>query len=152
MPINTDNDAPQEAEKLPPGTHRVKIARILTAKRGGTGFKNKSDGSRKILMVLEDEAFREAMYDAPVEGRALWKMNALLKACGHQSETMNNAGVEYVDFLDQKIAEQWLLHHVINIEIEDRTNDAGQTFTDVRIVNQKKSAPPTPTADDDIPF
>lgn len=155
MPINTDNDTPPEQKKLGPGEHVVSVERIMcgtTEKR----YKVKSDGSRKILVVLVGLDYAEAIYDCPVEGRSIWKLNAMLKACGWSSDILNEQGVEYADFLEQGVADRWLKGKRFRCTIKDETNaDSGKTFTNVSVAPVVKNEPkaPTGTADDEeIPF
>lgn len=143
MGWNLDNDTGGNfAEKLQPGVYRVRVKRVLVAKNGEPYRTKNRD--RKILVILADADGREHLYDAMLEGPAIWRLNRLMKAVGWTGAELEARGSAPIDLLDQKTADSMLLDRECEAVIEDKENRIDATLNPLK--------PSTKQIDDDVPF
>lgn len=158
MPINLEEDAGgARSERIPDGECDVLVTRVMCSKQGGAPFKTKG-GDRKIVVVLGDDEGREAIFDAILQGKAVWTIARLLKLAGYSTESLAQDGIEdYLDLKDQGTAERMLIGKELRIRVTtSEPNDQGKTYARVELLEQPKKAEPfkpyDPKDPEDIPF
>lgn len=150
MPIDLDKDFEGQSERMPLGVHVAHVARVIPSKR------RTKAGDRKMLVVFQDDDGREALYNAMVEGAAIFTLARLIKYGGLKTEDLTGDGItEYSDFLDSKTSDRVLVGLCMTIVVGERQGDDGKTYSDVQITDyapvDDASKPPVGN-DDDIPF
>jgi hypothetical protein len=128
MAWNIDEEAARgdKAEMIPAGPAvDLRIAKVMPAKKPTRG------GDRQIHVVFEDTDAREAMLTYQVEGKARWKLAALLKGLGYSSKDMEAAGFEPTMLLTKEIANQWLKDRTLVGDVSYRQYE-GKDYADVK--------------------
>lgn len=168
-------------ERLPEGSHLVKIGRLIHGSKSRGTFRTKN-GDPQMMVVfapLDEDDERQATTMVTLSRKAGWVLKRLLTACepAFNFEKMNAAGVEPASFADNEFATLQLPERRLWIRVEDVPPPPDQpdarTFQNVEPIppdkltgaqlQQLKSGQPTAAAtapaaaaadwaDDDIPF
>ena len=125
------------SDRLPVGTWEVEVTKVAKAK-------DTKNGDRQILVVFTSEDGREAVFFAPVEGKARFKAAQLMKGLGYTSKMIEDRKLAPDHLLIQAIADDVLVGNRCRIEITKRE---GSDFLDVRIL-----PPIAVKTSDEVPF
>jgi hypothetical protein len=117
MPYEWEKNAEGgRAEKLPAGTHVVKIAKVKYEGKDGL-FRPSQDGSPKMMVVFADRHGREAGLMITLSPKAAWVLARLMSAAGADLKRMDVDGVTPRHFADADFAEPQLLGRYLRVQV-----------------------------------
>lgn len=96
-----------QSDKLSPGYHRVRGAKVVMGKGSGL-FKSKK-GDPQIMLVVENEDGQEGTQMFTLSDKASWTLARWLSRCGVDLSAMEAEGVEPKHFTNEEIAKQYLV-------------------------------------------
>jgi hypothetical protein len=157
MPYDWEDqsEGPQRAERIPPGTHRVRIAKVVYEKRGEP-LRSKA-GAPQILIVFQDAQAREGSMVITLSPQAFWVLRKLLQCCHPPINLarMKQDGIEPTRFAEPKFADRQLLNRHVVIQVEARNED-GEEFLQCMPIRQptagSESPGDPPLTQEEIPF
>ncbi len=141
------------AEKLPDGTHRVEITRVVYGRKDGTLFVSKSNDPQ-IMLIFADELGREASQMVTLSYKAGFVLAKILEAAGAELDKMTDHDVTPRSFADPEFANPNLIGRQLQIEVIWGSKN-GKEFSDIIPVGMAGSADELPQVskpDDDIPL
>ena len=150
------DDTGGKTAKLGLGTHVVDIVRVTSKKKDGSQIVDKQ-GNPQVVITMSN-AQGELDWWAPVSGKMLWKLRAVIAAAltGPEIAELKENGVEPMQFLDDAFAQT----HLIGRTVTARGVQNGQYvnfeigFYDPSIPHNLPPVPPKDLKDeiDDVPF
>lgn len=129
---------------LPVGTYKVTISKVKTEFKGKPIQFN--DGTRCIRITFVDSEESESECQYPIEGKFVWKLRDVLRACGHDPDKME--GITPLSFGIDAVCNQFLTGCSFEADVTER-KAGDKTFVDVVPAKKKKA---TDIKDADIPF
>lgn len=114
------------AEKLPLGTHDVKIVRLVWEKQGEPMLSQ--SGDVQFMVIFQDAAQREAALTITLSAKAAWVLARLCSRAGMDLAKMDEAGVGLDRFEDREFANKNLLNRELAIKLTQRQ---GSQYPDI---------------------
>jgi hypothetical protein len=151
-----------QTERLPKGTHRVTISKIIHGKKDGTKFRTRDTDEPQIMLIFADDQGRESSQMYTLSNKAAWSFSKVLRAAGLNLQKMEERQIEPSRFENETFAEKQLVGRELVIEVTEREYQ-GKTHQNVKPVFEVNagggSSEFDPEADfkkavatDDIPF
>jgi len=152
----SEKEGGAQAEKLPAGTHKVTITKVIHGKKDGTRFESK-DKQPQMMLIFADSQGREVASMVTLSDKAAWSLAKILRAAGANVEKMTERGVTPDRFEDETFASKNLVGRELTIEVTYRTYN-GKEYSNVNpVMEQPAGFDPeadlkAAIANDDIPF
>lgn len=145
----SEREGASQAERIPAGTHEVRISKIIHGTRQGP-FQSR-DGDPQIMLVFQDRQAREASLFVTLSEKAAWVLAKVMACCSPPVNLarMQADGVEPERFSDPEFADANLLDRQLVIQVEWPD---GAKYPEVTPVKPRSaSASPSPSTDDPPP-
>lgn len=154
------------APKIPPGRHRVRVAKVMHVNKEGEPYADKH-GNPSILVVFQDAQGREAMQACVLvdnDPATAWAIIGMWQSFeGMTTERlrkMADAGVKPSSFLDAEFAQKQLLagggrQLVIDVEHRANKSDPDRPYVNISFVDWTAAQAEKPAGGaggDQIPF
>ena len=151
MPWNEIEEGQATAEKIPAGTHTLRVVKVLRGKKDGTIFTSKS-GDPQIMVVYADQEARECAEMLTLSRKAAWKLKNLLIAVGADLDKMDKAGKDWTDFEDEDFASVQLCDRPFRGEVTYKKGTGDHADKEFASVNPLREPAEAMPAADDVPF
>lgn len=162
-------EGPMQAEKIPTGFHKLRIVKVIHAKRSGERFES-SNGDPQMMVVFADLIERECIQMFTLSEKAGWTLARLLECAGDDLKELERQGIEPRDFAEPAFAKKKLVGLSMIGYVEWERGDDDKEYSRVdpkkpdelskRVLEQldaesgtaSTTGPHAPIDDSDIPF
>lgn len=140
MAYDWKGNSERVSERVPAGTHRLRVDRIVFASKAGA-FRSKS-GDPQIMIVFTDADGAEVGTMFTLSDKAGWTLARLLSRAGVDMKTIERDGLEPKHFANKAVAEARLVGLETWATVEYEAADNGKSYARVTPITAEEAGTP----------